>query len=92
MQYKKNKDKLQFLNQINKELRYTYWNTASEKPKGIKAEQATGKLLNEQFINISRFKDIEEFYQKVPDAGKCHTTEFCTKLKGGVLCLGLHWR
>jgi len=49
---------------MDKNLRYTYWNKASEKLTGISAKDAIGKSLTEIFPDIKGTK-VEQFYKKV---------------------------
>jgi len=49
---------------MDKNLKYTYWNKASEKLTGISAKDAIGKSLTEIFPDIKGTK-IEQFYKKV---------------------------
>lgn len=49
---------------FNKDLRYTYWNKASEKLTGIKARDAIGKSLIEVFPD-SKGTELEQVYQNV---------------------------
>jgi PAS domain S-box-containing protein len=49
---------------FDKDLRYTYWNKASEKLTGIKAKNAIGKSLTEVFPDVKGTK-VEEFYRSV---------------------------
>ncbi len=49
---------------MDKDLRYTYWNRASEKLTGISAEDAIGKSLTEVFPNV-KDTEIEQFYRNV---------------------------
>lgn len=49
---------------MNKDLRYTYWNKASEKLTGIPAKDAIGKSLSEVFPDAKGTK-IEQFYRNV---------------------------
>jgi PAS domain S-box-containing protein len=49
---------------IDKDLKYTYWNKASEKLTGILAKDAIGKSLTEVFPDVKGTK-VEQFYQEV---------------------------
>jgi PAS domain S-box-containing protein len=49
---------------MDKDLRYTYWNKASEKLTGILAKDAIGKSLTEVFPNV-KGTEVEQFYQEV---------------------------
>jgi PAS domain S-box-containing protein len=49
---------------FDKDLRYTYWNEASEKLTGIKAKNAIGKSLTEVFPDVRGTK-VEQFYQNI---------------------------
>jgi PAS domain S-box-containing protein len=49
---------------MDKDLRYTYWNKASEKLTGIPSKDAIGKSLTEIFPNVNGTR-IEQFYQEV---------------------------
>jgi PAS domain S-box-containing protein len=49
---------------FDKDLRYTYWNKASEKLTGIKAKDAIGKSLTEVFPDV-KGTEIEQVYQNV---------------------------
>jgi len=49
---------------MDKDLRYTYWNKASEKLTGISAKNAIGKSLTEVFPDVKGSK-IEQFYLNV---------------------------
>jgi len=49
---------------MDKDLRYTYWNKASEKLTGISAKDAIGKSLTEVFPDVKESK-IEQFYLDV---------------------------
>jgi PAS domain S-box-containing protein len=47
---------------MDKDFRYTYWNKASEKLTGTKAEDAIGKSLTEVFPDVKDTK-VEQFYR-----------------------------
>jgi PAS domain S-box-containing protein len=49
---------------MDKDLRYTYWNKASEKLTGIPAKDAIGKPLTEVFPNV-KGTEVEQFYREV---------------------------
>ena len=49
---------------MDKDLRYTYWNKASEKLTGIPSKDAIGKSLTKVFPNVKGTR-IEQFYQEV---------------------------
>jgi len=49
---------------MDKDLRYTYWNKASDKLTGILAKDAIGKSLTEVFPNVKGTR-VEQFYQEV---------------------------
>ena len=49
---------------MDKEFRYTYWNSASEKLTGISAKDAIGKSLTEVFPEV-KDTEIEHFYRNV---------------------------
>jgi len=49
---------------MDKDLKYTYWNKASESLTGILAKDAIGKRLTEVFPNVKGSK-LEQFYQEV---------------------------
>ncbi|MDL5501721.1 MAG: PAS domain S-box protein, partial [Candidatus Methanoperedens sp.] len=49
---------------MDRELRYTYWNTASEALTGILAKDAIGKSLFELFPELKETR-AEKFYRKV---------------------------
>jgi len=48
---------------MDKNLRYTYWNKASEKLTGISAEEAIGKSLTEVFPDVKGTK-VEQLYKE----------------------------
>ncbi len=49
---------------MNEELRYTYWNRASEKLTGIAAKDALGKHLRDIFLDLEESKLTEKDYLK----------------------------
>ncbi|MBM4400752.1 MAG: PAS domain S-box protein, partial [Crenarchaeota archaeon] len=49
---------------MDKNLKYTYWNKASERLTGISAKDAIGKALTEIFPNVKGTK-VEQFYKEV---------------------------
>jgi len=49
---------------MDKDLRYTYWNKASEKLTGVSAKNAIGKSLTEVFPDVKGSK-VEQFYLNV---------------------------
>ena len=50
---------------MNDELRYTYWNRASEELTGIPAKDALGKHLYDIFSNVEVTRRAEKMYRKV---------------------------
>ena len=50
---------------MDAELKYTYWNSASEKLTGIPAQNAIGKHLYEIFPDTPEIKNAEEIYRDV---------------------------
>jgi PAS domain S-box-containing protein len=50
---------------MDEQLRYTYWNRASEELTGISAENALGKHLLDLFPDSEQTRTVEEFYRKV---------------------------
>ncbi len=50
---------------FNEELRYTYWNKASEELTGISAKDALGKHLYDLFLDTEMTRRAEEVYLKV---------------------------
>jgi PAS domain S-box-containing protein len=55
---------------MDRDLRYTYWNKASEKLMGIAAEDALGKHLHDIFPDVEGTKAAEKVYLKVLGTGK----------------------
>ena len=49
---------------MDNDLRYTYWNRASEKLTGISAKEAIGKSLTEVFPDV-KDTEVEQFYRNV---------------------------
>jgi two-component system cell cycle sensor histidine kinase/response regulator CckA len=50
---------------MDKQLRYTYWNRASEELTGISAENALGKHLRDVFSDSEQTRKVEEIYLNV---------------------------
>jgi PAS domain S-box-containing protein len=50
---------------LDKDLRFTYWNKATEALTGVLAEDAIGKCLPELFPSVSVIGRAEEFYREV---------------------------
>jgi PAS domain S-box-containing protein len=55
---------------MDRDLRYTYWNKASEKLTGIAAEEALGKHLSDIFPDTEETKAAERVYLEVLGTGK----------------------
>jgi len=55
---------------MDEDLRYTYWNAASEKLMGIKSEDAIGKSIYDVFPDTSETRRAVEEYRKVLETGK----------------------
>jgi PAS domain S-box-containing protein len=66
---------------FDKDLRYTYWNRASEKLTGIKAKDAIGKSLIEVFPD-AKGTEIEQVYQNVVKTKKHQTISTEYQLRG----------
>jgi PAS domain S-box-containing protein len=49
---------------MDKDLRYTFWNKASERLTGIRAKDAIGKSLTEVFVDV-KGTEVERFYREV---------------------------
>ncbi len=54
---------------MDRDLKYTYWNAASEKFSNISAEEALGKKLTEIFPNAAG-AELEQVYRSALDAGR----------------------
>jgi len=50
---------------LDEDLRYTYWNKASEKLTGIPAKDALGKHLHDIFTDSERTRSMEDVYKEV---------------------------
>ena len=61
--------------EMDKDLRYTYWNRASENYTGIKASDAVGKLLFELFPKTSETIKAEAMYREIIDTQKSRIFE-----------------
>jgi PAS domain S-box-containing protein len=55
---------------LDEQLRYTYWNPASERLTGISAEDAIGKSLYEVFPDTAQTRKAESLYQDVLRTGR----------------------
>ncbi len=55
---------------MDKDLRYTYWNKASEKLTGVSAEKAIGKTLMEIFPDNKSRQQLKDFYLQVIESKK----------------------
>jgi len=55
---------------MNDELRYTYWNRASEELTGIRAKDAVGKHLYDLFPESEATRNVEEVYRRALSIGK----------------------
>jgi PAS domain S-box-containing protein len=55
---------------LDEQLRYTYWNPASERLTGISAEDAIGKSLYEVFPDITQTRKAESLYRDVLRTGR----------------------
>jgi PAS domain S-box-containing protein len=58
---------------LDKDLRYTYWNKASEKLTGIKAKDALGKSISEIFPDNEETRRAKKAYQEVLHTKKPQT-------------------
>ncbi len=58
---------------MDENLRYTYWNKASEKLTGIPAQDAIGKSIHDLFSGASHARRAEEIYREVLRTQQPHT-------------------
>lgn len=58
---------------MDKDLRYTYWNKASEQLTGIKAKEAIGKSIRETFPDNEQTRKAIKVYQEVLKKQQSHT-------------------